>query len=338
MMLKKIFIALIVILLILVVVGFLLPSKVHVERTTTVNAPAATLYALTNGFRGFNRWSPWHERDPNAQYSFEGPETGVGAKMSWTSDVPEVGNGSQEIVSSQPNKRVDAHLDFGDQGTAESFFTYETQGDQTKVTWGFDTDLGSNLIARYMGLMFDKWIGPDYEKGLNNLKQVAESMPKVDFSSLKPEILDMEPIMVAFISAESPPDSESISTALGASYGKIIEFMQANSLQPTGMPITINTNYGGDVFAFDAAIPVASEPVELDESSEVKFGKTPSGKSLRFIHPGPYAGMTESYGKIQAYLEVHVWETAERSWAQYTNDPGSTPEAELETHIYFPVK
>jgi len=35
-------------------------------------------------------------------------------------------------------------------------------------------DLGNNPIARYAGLMFDKWIGGDYEKGLARLKQVME--------------------------------------------------------------------------------------------------------------------------------------------------------------------
>ena len=35
-------------------------------------------------------------------------------------------------------------------------------------------DLGNNPIARYVGLMFDKWIGGDYEKGLARLKQVME--------------------------------------------------------------------------------------------------------------------------------------------------------------------
>ena len=32
-----------------------------------------------------------------------------------------------------------------------------------------------NLIGRYFGLMMEKWLGPDYEKGLENLKRVAEA-------------------------------------------------------------------------------------------------------------------------------------------------------------------
>jgi hypothetical protein len=45
----------------------------------------------------------------------------------------------------------------------------------TRVTWGFDSDLGFNPIARYFGMMADDVIGPDYEKGLARLKAIAET-------------------------------------------------------------------------------------------------------------------------------------------------------------------
>jgi hypothetical protein len=34
--------------------------------------------------------------------------------------------------------------------------------------------LGRNPVVRLMGFMFDKWIGADYERGLENLKKVGE--------------------------------------------------------------------------------------------------------------------------------------------------------------------
>lgn len=42
-------------------------------------------------------------------------------------------------------------------------------------TWDFHTDWGFNIPGRYMGLMMDKWVGPMYEKGLGNLKQLADN-------------------------------------------------------------------------------------------------------------------------------------------------------------------
>jgi carbon monoxide dehydrogenase subunit G len=171
--LKKLLLGLIFLVVILAVVGLLLPSKVHVERATTINAPAETIHALISDFHNFNQWSPWAQIDPNTRYTFEGPASGVGAKMKWNSDNSKVGSGSQEITADDPNL-VKVALDFGPHGTAIASFKLEPEGSGTKVTWGFDTDFGYNLMGRYFGLMMERWIGADYEKGLAALKSLAE--------------------------------------------------------------------------------------------------------------------------------------------------------------------
>ena len=45
------------------------------------------------------------------------------------------------------------------------------------VWWKLLGNLGFNPVARYMGLMFNDWVGADYEKGLAKLKRVVESAP-----------------------------------------------------------------------------------------------------------------------------------------------------------------
>jgi hypothetical protein len=51
------------------------------------------------------------------------------------------------------------------------------RGDGTTNVWDFRTDLGNNPVARHFGLMFDKWIGADYENGLARLKVLVGSQP-----------------------------------------------------------------------------------------------------------------------------------------------------------------
>jgi hypothetical protein len=46
-----------------------------------------------------------------------------------------------------------------------------------KVTWTFQGDAGKNPIGRYMGLMIESFLGPQYERGLANIKKIAESLP-----------------------------------------------------------------------------------------------------------------------------------------------------------------
>ncbi len=173
----KILLGSVVALAVLLAIGsLLLPSGQHVERSVVVNADPAEVFPLLNDYREFNKWSPWATYDPEGtRYEFDGPATGVGAKMRWTSEHPNVGNGAQEIVDSQPNTMLKSRLTFeGFDTPSFATFTLVPTAGGTRVTWSFDANLDS-MVGRYMGLMMDKWVGGDYEAGLARLKALAET-------------------------------------------------------------------------------------------------------------------------------------------------------------------
>lgn len=172
---KRIVTALVGLILLLVLVAFFLPREVAVARDIQIDAPADAIFPHVNSLAATQGWSPWLHKDPSVQLNFTGPEAGVGAHMTWASDHPGVGSGSQEIVASTENRTVQTELDFGDMGTASARFTLEPAGDGTKVTWGFVTDTGFNPMARWTGLMMDGWVGADYEDGLARLKALVET-------------------------------------------------------------------------------------------------------------------------------------------------------------------
>ncbi len=177
--LKRLVYLLIFLLIAAVAAGYLLlPSRSHVERSAQINAPPETVYGLLQDFSRFKEWSPWAGLDPNAEYRYEGPESGLGAKMFWSSANPQVGSGSQEIIEARPYTKIGVALDFGKMGRAASGYNLEPAEGGTRVTWSFDTDHGSNLLKRLFGIFLDKWIGETYyETGLANLKELAESRP-----------------------------------------------------------------------------------------------------------------------------------------------------------------
>jgi uncharacterized protein YndB with AHSA1/START domain len=157
------------------VTGLFLPQTAHVERSMTTTASPATVYGLVDGFKRFNEWSPWASLDPATKYTYSGPETGVGARMEWASTNPDVGNGSQEVIAVEPGQRVTHKLDFGMDNPTTSTISLVPEGTGTRVTWTLDTDFSGSLIGRYFGLALDRMVGPDYEKGLAQLKALAES-------------------------------------------------------------------------------------------------------------------------------------------------------------------
>ena len=175
--LMGLFYALLGLFLVFVAGGYALPGTAHVERGTLVNAPPDKVFAIVSDLQRAKEWSPWIALDPAMTMTFDGPggntAAGVGQKMSWVSTNPNVGTGSQETVELVANSKVVTVLDFGDMGKATATMALAAEGSATKVTWGFDTPLNST-VERWFGLMFDRFIGPDYEKGLANLKALAE--------------------------------------------------------------------------------------------------------------------------------------------------------------------
>lgn len=176
--LKKLLMVLLVLAAVFVAGGFLLPSSTHVERSVVVARSPAEMFAMLDSWKGFNAWSPWYARDPAAAYTYEGPESGVGASMAWSSAKPDVGKGRQTIIESVPDRKVVSKLQFEGQGDAVATFSLAPEGAGTRVTWGFDVAHGNNLVSRWFGLMFDRMVGPDFEAGLAKLKTVSESSPK----------------------------------------------------------------------------------------------------------------------------------------------------------------
>ena len=158
----------------LVGIAFLLPREIEVTRSATISAPPEEVFEHVSSLQKFSEWSPWGDIDPDMKVTFSGPEMGVGNKMEWESNDRNVGNGVQEITAIVENERVESALDFGDMGTALASFDLVKSGDATEITWGLKSDMGNNPIGRWMGLMMDKWVVADYEKGLAALKTKVE--------------------------------------------------------------------------------------------------------------------------------------------------------------------
>jgi hypothetical protein len=174
---RLLFRVLLILLILLVVIGLMLPSKALVERRIEIDASPETIFSQINNLRNFHAWSPWTAMDPDTHYGFEGPQAGVGARMLWSSSQTDAGDGSMEIVRSEPPREVEARLNFGGKGHGIATFLLAPQTNgHTTVTWRFETDFGWDLFGRYLGLMFDGMIGITYAKGLQTLKQRVEAM------------------------------------------------------------------------------------------------------------------------------------------------------------------
>lgn len=174
--LKIIGIILVSLAIIVTLVVILLPSHAHIERSIVIQAKPEQIYPSLIDFKKFQSWSPWARLDPNTQYEYKGPETGVGAQMLWSSTHDQVGTGTQTIIGVEENKRVKSEMEFGGfDKKSYADLILEPEGENTKVTWTYDGDMEG--VYKIFGALMDNMLGPQYEEGLNNLKQVIESAP-----------------------------------------------------------------------------------------------------------------------------------------------------------------
>jgi len=171
---KRILIGVVAVLLLFAAVGLALPSHFSVERSVTISAPAEKVYALIAAPEQWKRWSAWNARDSKMRIEYSGPASGVGARWTWHSDTE--GNGSMEFTEAVPGQSLTYHLSFPDFGM-ESMgqLRLEPQPGGVRLSWSNEGELGTRPDHRWFGLFMDRLVGPDFEAGLANLKQLAEA-------------------------------------------------------------------------------------------------------------------------------------------------------------------
>jgi uncharacterized protein YndB with AHSA1/START domain len=174
-MLKKIAIAVAVVIASILAFAATRPDTFHVERSAVIKAPPAKIFAVLEDFKQWQAWSPWEKKDPAMKRTFGKTTSGKGAYYGWEGNK-EVGKGSMEVAESTPPSRLVLNLTFLEPFEAHNTATYvlAPQGDSTKVTWSIDGPMP--YVSKVIGIFcdMDALIGKDFETGLANLKAVTE--------------------------------------------------------------------------------------------------------------------------------------------------------------------
>ena len=174
------FTAIVVILFIIAVASVLAyaatrPGPFEVARSISIKAPPEKIFPLIDDLRGFNRWNPFLKNDPNTKLAYSGPDHGKGAAHDWDG-TSRVGTGRVEITNSVPSSKIVMKLDMIKpiEGHNRVEFTLQPASDATTVTWQMT---GENVFLAKVFQVFvsmDKMVGGEFEKGLADLKIIAE--------------------------------------------------------------------------------------------------------------------------------------------------------------------
>ena len=173
-MLKKIGIAVVVLIAAMLGYAATKPDSFRVERTASIKAPPEKIYPFLTDFKQQVAWSPWEKKDPGMKRTYSGAERGKGSIYEWDGNS-DIGKGRLEIVEASPSK-VTMTLDFLEPMEAHNMaeFALAPKGETTDVTWAIYGPMPylSKIVSIFCS--FDSMIGKEFEAGLADLKKLAE--------------------------------------------------------------------------------------------------------------------------------------------------------------------
>lgn len=151
------------------------PKTFTVQRSLGIAASRDAVFARLVDFHRWVDWSPWEGLDPAMTRTYEGADSGVGSAYSWTGNR-KVGQGRMEIVAADAPSSLEIDLQFLKPFKARNVTRFSLAEDtgSTLVTWTMTGP--KTLMTKVMGIFtsMDKVVGRDFEKGLAQLKAVAE--------------------------------------------------------------------------------------------------------------------------------------------------------------------
>jgi effector-binding domain-containing protein len=334
-MLKKILIGLAILIVALVLIGFLLPGKMEVSKSISINASAEAVFEEFNDLKKWQEWQYWNTLDAESKITFGDTTSGTGATYSW--DGPKLGQGKVKILESIPNKSVSSEIVFVGSGGAQGLYTVEAEGEGTKATMNFIFDNGMNPIGRWFSVFMKGEIEKAFEYGLSKIKERAEAKPKftVDISEVNNPAIYYVGITLTGLNTEK---MDELNALMAKSFTQIATDLNKAKVQITGPALGTVTRWDEATKQMDI---ICGFPI--DEKAKVpakyKIQQIAAGKAVKGIHRGDYAHTEKTHDEINQYVQLKKLTMMGGPWESYLTDPMIEKDtAAWVTEVYYPVQ
>ena len=134
--LKKIFMALGILIALALVAALFISKDYSIEKEVIINKPRQEVFDYIKLLKNQTYYSTWTLMDPKMTSEFSGTDGAPGFIHSWKSEM--LGDGEQEIKKITEGERMDSELRFKGMfaSTAPAYLSVESISDtQTKVKW-----------------------------------------------------------------------------------------------------------------------------------------------------------------------------------------------------------
>jgi len=122
---------------------------------------------------------------------------------------------------------------------------------------------------------------------------------------------------------------------LRSAFARLEAELRRAGVAPAGRPLAVFVETDDIGFRYDAMIPVARAPEGSSAlAPEIRYGTTPEGRALRFVHESPYDDIDSTYETITAYLEAKGVAVQDAFIEEYATDLEDSADPDLRINIF----
>ncbi len=304
----------------------------HVLRAVTIDAPIDRVVPAVEDFAVWPTWSPWLYMEASAKVDVYGTAGQTDHGYTWSGEMVGAGEMKLREVTADHTHHMDLTFLKPFKSKAKVSFELEPAGaEQTRVTWHMHG--GLPFFMFFMVPTMKGMIGMDYDRGLRMLKEHVETGAINSATTIEGVV---EAPAIHWVGANADTAMSDLGDSMQQTLPQALQTAQGAGAEPAGPPGVIyhNMDIKNQRCRYTAMVPVAT-PIDATPSGTIE-----AGKALKVIHTGRYDHLGNSWSTAMTYQRHHKLKPSKTQapYEIYVNDPADTPEADLLTEIYLPLR
>lgn len=296
-LLKRILIGLIILIVLLLILAFILPKKMEVSVTKSVDAPPHLVYNIINDLRTQPQWNPWAKNDATMVMEYGDKTKGTGANYKWTSENS--GSGSQEILESNADSGLKMNVKFDGQGEGMADYKLVGKGETTDVTWSFESETG--VPFNLMNIFMKGSLKKSFTQGIDGINALAKKRyigSEYDGYTIENTINDAKTYVINRALVGEKDVNQFYSLNLPELFTKVNDL----DLKVDGKPSILYYSYLNADRKSDmaAALPLSQSIAISDKNTATT--SIESGKALLVNYYGNTENVEKAHKAIQQYM------------------------------------
>jgi len=311
----------------------------NVRSEETINVSMDKVHDALSDFHTWPTWSPWLIMEKECTLEYQGTPGAKGHGYTWSGQ--KVGAGEMTLVSvgdrqNPKHRQMDCKLVFLKpfKSKADVDFKLDAISDaSTRVSWGM-----SSSLPFFMFFMVKKMVAmitSDYDRGLGLLKEYLET-GSVHIKIEVDGVVDTPNVNYHGVAATT--SKAGMHDSMQSSYSTLMSGVRDSDLEITGYPFAIypHVDMVHDKWSYVAAVPTSGDVV----LNGINAGSRPAAKAMKVTHNGSYRHLGNAWSCAMSEMQHHKLKPSKTNhpFEVYVTDPERTPENDLVTEIYVPIR